>query len=518
MSDPNLFQHLETESKAAFLRIYQLDSPTPLDSVQLDHGPELKLKREDLSKVHSYKWRGAFNKIALMHEQGFAGTMIAASAGNHAQGVAVAAHRLKINATIFMPRSTPHLKQESVTEFGGEFVEIRLHGDSFDQAAAEAARFSESTGGTIIPPYDDLHVIAGQATIGLEIADQLTQAPTHVFLEVGGGGMAAGVSSVIARLYPEAKLIVVEAVNQNSMGVSIANQKQTTIETLDKFCDGTAVACPGALPFEICRRLIHECVTVTNDQVCEAIQFLWQKKRMIVEPSAALGVAAAIQYDLQPTDRPLTVVSGSNVDFMMLPKIARRGQARRPETRYYSFEIGEKHGVLSELLDNFLGNMNIIDFQYGKVAEKRAYPVIGIEVPAAEIEQLEAFFQDPDIPPHQEVTGSPTSEFRVIPFNMDLISLPFFAVIEFANRPGALRDFMRVASEMSSVCYMNYTDTGQTEGQALMGFEFANIGRQSAFIEWLESTTKFQVVTTDEVKHFHSPEDAPGRWQTMRNS
>jgi threonine dehydratase len=264
--------------------------------------------------------------------------------------------------------------------------------------------------------------------------------------------------------------------------------------------------------------LIDECVTVTNDQVCEAIQYLWQKKRIIVEPSAALGVAAALQYDLKPTDRPVTVLSGSNVDFMMLPKIARRGQARRPETRYYAFELSEKCGALADLLDNFFANMNIIDFQYGKVADDRAYPVIGIEVPHAEIERLDQFLVDPSVPPHHDITGSPASEFRVIPFNMDIISLPFFAVIEFANRPGALRDFMRYASNLSNVCYMNYTDTGQTEGQALMGFEFDNIGRQSEFLEWLLETTKFQVVPTEIVRHFNPSDNANNRWQAFRDS
>ena len=513
-----LLKLLEIETRAALNRVYQLDSPTPMDSVELDNGPVLMLKREDLSKVHSYKWRGSYNKIASMHEQNFSGELVAASAGNHAQGVAVAANRLQLPATIFMPRSTPHLKQDSVRNFGGEFVQIRLFGDSYEESAAEAKRFAAETGGAVIPPYDDVQVIAGQSTIGIEIFDSLKQAPTHVFLEVGGGGMAAGVASVLKRLYPQAKLIVVESVDQDCMGVSIAMGKRTTIENLDRFCDGTAVSCPGELPFRICQELIDDCVTVTNDQVCEAIQFLWQKKRTIVEPSAALGVAAAIQYDLKPEDRPATVLSGSNVDFMMLPKIARRGQAHRPEQRYYAFEIDEQSGSLTALLDNFLGNMNIIDFQYGKVAEDKAYPVIGIEVPQTEIEQLDRFLADPSIPPHHDVSGSAASEFRVIPFNVDILSFPFFAVIEFANRPGALRDFMRYASELASVCYMNYTDTGQTEGQALMGFEFDNIGRQSEFLEWLQESTNFQVVPMNEVKHFNSSEDANTRWKTLRDS
>ncbi|MFK7766713.1 MAG: pyridoxal-phosphate dependent enzyme [Mariniblastus sp.] len=518
LNDAQLLARLEVETASALKRVYELDSITPLDSVELEQGCTLLLKREDLSTVHSYKWRGSFNKIASMCEQGFKGAMVAASAGNHAQGVAVVAHRMKLPATIFMPRSTPLLKQDSVKQFGGEFVEIRLFGDSFDDASAEAKRFAAETNAAIIPPYDDLQVIAGQSTIGEEIADAVEVEPTHVFLEVGGGGMAAGVASVMKRRFPAAKLIVVEAIDQDSMGVSIKNGKPTTLEVLDRFCDGTAVRRPGELPFQICKQLIDETMTVSNDQVCEAIQFLWQKKRTIVEPSAGLGVAAAMQYNLQPTDCPITVLSGSNVDFMMLPKIARRGQARRPERRYYAFEIGEKTGALSGLLDNFLINMNIIDFQYGKVANDKAYPVIGVEVPHSEITQLDKFLSDPCVPRHHAVTGTAAAEFRVIPFNVELLSLPFFAVIEFANRPGALRDFMRVASGLASVCYMNYTDTGQTEGQALMGFEFDNIGRQSTFLEWLESSTKFQRVPIKVVQHFNSQADATSRWETLRES
>ncbi len=515
---PELLRLLKLETRAALDRIYQLDQPTPLDSIELESGATLTLKREDLSVVHSYKWRGSFNKILAMHESGFTGKLVAASAGNHAQGVAVTAKRLNLPATIFMPRSTPVLKQESVKSFGGEFIQIQLHGDSFDEAAREAHRFAEGSGGVVIPPYDDLQVIAGQATIGIEIAKELELPPTHIFLEVGGGGMASGVASVAKEKFPSAKLIVVEAVDQNSMGVSLAKGQRTTIDTLDRFCDGTAVACPGEIPFKLCQHLIDEWITVTNDQVCEAIQYLWQKKRTIVEPSAALGVAGAIQYPLTADDRPLTVLSGSNVDFMMLPKIARRGQVKRPETRYYAFEINEQHGAMAELLDRFFANMNIIDFQYGKVSETNAYPVIGIEVPHNEIKLLDQFLVDPSAPPHHDITGSPGSEFRVIPFNIDLIAFPFFAVIEFANRPGALRDFMRIASTLSSVCYMNYTDTGQTEGQALMGFEFDNIGRQSEFMEWLQATTKFQVVPTEIVRHFSPSSDAELRWKSLGDS
>ncbi len=518
-SDEQLLARLAAETSSALERVYQLDLSTRMDPLELpellNSGCRLWLKREDLSNVHSYKWRGAYNKIKSLVEQGFTGKLVAASAGNHAQGVAVAAARLKLQATVFMPRTTPLLKQDSVKRLGGQFVAICLEGDSFEEAAEFAWKFVEQEGGVFIPPYDDLHVIAGQSTIGMEIAACGFE-PTHVFLPIGGGGMAAGVASVLRRQFPNVKLIGVEAENQHSMTLSIEQGSRQKIDWLDRFCDGTAVSCPGALTFRICEMLLDECMVISNDQVCEAIQYLWQKLRLIVEPSAGLGVAAALATPLSKHDQPVTVLSGSNVDFMTLPKIAMRGQAKRPETKYYAFEIGEQAGALARLLDQFSGNMNIIDFQYGKVDESDAYPVIGIEVPHDSIDQLHQRLADPKIPHHVDVTGSAASEFRVIPFNVDLLQLPWFAVIYFANRPGALRDFMHQASQFANVCYMNYTDTGQTEGQALMGFEFKLLERQSAFLDWLQdSQIKFDVVDIEVVRHFTGSVDSPTGWKEI---
>ena len=501
LSDRELLTRLSLETQAA-RRIYEVEGQTRCDSVTLDSGCELLLKREDLSKVHSYKWRGSYNKIASIVEKGFGGTLVCASAGNHAQGVALSAARLKFQATIFMPLSTPLLKQRAVRKLGGPFVEIRLCGDSFDQASEEAYRFAAETGAEMIAPYDDIKVVAGQSMIGVELSNAVRRTPTHAFLEIGGGGMASGVSSVLRKRYPDIKIIGVEAAGQNSMGLSVAAGERKTLEELDRFCDGTAVATPGELPFRLCSILLDEFTIATNDEVCQAIQFLWQKNRIMVEPSAALGVAAAQKYELTENDYAITVLSGSNVDFMALPKIAKRGQTDRPEERYFCFEIGEKPGELIGLLDQFFSNMNIIDFQYGKVANEVARPVIGVEVPAADAEALEVFFKRDDLPKHEEVTGQAATEFRVIPFRPDTLSHPFFAVVTFSNRPGALRDFMRGASKFANVCYMNYTDSGQTEGQALMGFEFENKSKRDQFTAWLEdSATRHDPIAIDQVLH-----------------
>ena len=502
LSGEQLLEQLRQETLAATDRVYQLDSATPLDELTLPNGCRLKLKREDTSTVHSYKWRGAMNKIVSLYETGFRGALIAASAGNHAQGVALAAKKLKLKATIFMPVSTPKVKQQAVKNFGGDLVEIRLHGDKFDEAALAAKAFADANDGQIIAPYDDLLVIAGQSTIGVEIVNDLKAAPTHVFLPIGGGGMAAGVASVLRIAFPDAKLIGVEANQQDSMGTSVAAGQPTTLPAVDRFCDGTAVARPGQLNFKICQTLLDGFTSVNNDEVCNAIQYLWNEMRIIVEPSAALGVAAARKANLEPSDLALTVLSGSNVDFMTLPQIAKRGRDDIPEERYFCFEIGEKPGQLIGVLDHFFSTMNIIDFQYGKVADEIAYPVIGVEVPRSEHDQLEAFLKDPAIPPFKEVTGAASVAFRVIPFRVDLLENPFFAVIGFPNRPGALRDFMRVASQYANVCYMNFVDSGQELERALMGFETKTKEQAKDFRQWLiESETLFEEIPMETIKH-----------------
>lgn len=514
LTDDQLLDRLAAETKAAAGRIYALHPATSIDTVSLPNGTPLSLKREDISTVHSYKWRGSGNKISKICDAGFKGQLVAASAGNHAQGVAVVAARQKLNATIFMPLSTPLLKQESVRTFGGEFVKIRLFGDSFDESQREAIRFAEESGATFIPPYDDLDVIAGQSTIAVEFLDQLPELPTHVFIGIGGGGVAAGIASVIKRQHPDIQVIGVEGAGQDSMSRSIEAGERITLDTLDKFCDGTAVAKPGKLPFRLCSMLLDDCMRVSNDDACHAIQFLWQSMRVIVEPSAGLGVAAAMATEFRPGDRPLAILSGSNVDFMMLPKIARMGQVQRPETRYYQFELSEKAGSLIGLLDRFFVNMNIIDFQYGRMSDDVAYPTIGVEVPHSALADLEEFLSDSSVPPYQEVTGSAASNFRVIPFRVDRLKMPFFAVIEFANRPGALREFMRGASRLANVCYMNYTDTGQTEGQALMGFDFDDIARQTEFLDWLEgSEIPYQPVPIHSVQQLTAGVESSDNWK-----
>ncbi|MDP1563550.1 MAG: pyridoxal-phosphate dependent enzyme [Pirellulaceae bacterium] len=496
-SETSLLPALWTEIEAAQQRVYRADQATRCEMVSLPDGRPLWLKREDTSRVHSYKWRGAFNKLACLVEQGFIGTVVAASAGNHAQGVALAAQTMQVPAVIYMPRTTPLLKQEAVRRLGQQWVEVRLIGDRYDQAAQAARQFVETHGGEYLHPFDDLQVIAGQATMATELDEQI--APDLVLLEIGGGGMAAGVASVIRRRFPSAKIVGVEVVGQDSMQQSLQAGRPVTLPQVTRFCDGTAVATPGQLTFALCRELLDDVWIVDERQVCTAIEWLWNESRVVVEPSAGIGVAAALATDrhtsfcdatmggayaalgLKPDARLLTVLSGANVDFLTLPVIARKGRLSPKERRYYCFEIPERSGTLIGLLDQFLSDINIIDFQYGKTDARRAFPVIGVEAFPAELLQLEAKLSRSPLHFHS-VTNATAVEYRVVPFQPSLAHWPVFATVEFPDRPGALSEFMRQIVGLTNVCYFNYTETGQSIEQALMGFEFKDAAQRDTFL------------------------------------
>jgi threonine dehydratase len=470
---------------------------TPCQVVSLPDGRSLWLKREDTSRVHSYKWRGAFNKLAWLVEGGFRGSVVAASAGNHAQGVALAAHTLHVHAVLFMPRTTPLLKQQAVRRLGGPWVEVRLVGDRYDQAAAAARDFLKTRSGEYLHPFDDLQVIAGQATMAWEVPDQVD--PDLVLLEIGGGGMAAGVASVVRQRFPMAKIVGVEVVGQNSMQQSLQAGHPLTLPHVTRFCDGTAVATPGQLTFQLCRELLDEVWVVDERQVCTAIEWLWNECRVVVEPSAGIGVAAALSTDsdqsfCDPTLRAasaalglpadaklLTVLSGANVDFLTFPLIARKGRLSPKQRRYYCFEIPERSGTLIGLLDQFLADINIIDFQYGKTDAQRAFPVIGVEAFPDELNQLETKLSRAPLHFHA-VTQATAVEYRVVPFQPSLANLPVFATVEFPDRPGALLEFMRQIVGQTNLCYFNYTETGQNIEQALMGFEFGDAAQRETFL------------------------------------
>jgi threonine dehydratase len=481
-------QALFREVMLARARVYRLAAPTPLEEVHDPFaGGSFLLKREDLSPIHSYKWRGAFNKLAVLVESGKPRRVVAASAGNHAQGVSIAASRLNLHARIFMPTSTPALKVREVKRFAGASVDVVLEGDTFDEASALASEFAATNDAVIIPPFDDLQVIAGQGTIGDEIVSSGTR-PKIAYLQIGGGGLAAGVACVLRTFDPSIHIVGVEGAGQAKMAAAVDAGHRVLLDRIDRFCDGTAVRIAGQITYPLCADLIDEFVTVTNDEVCAAMQFLWDARRLVPEPSGAMGVAALLRdrATSKGANGPaLAILSGANMDFATLARIPARAGVGLMRRHYYEFEIAERNGSLVELLERIgSAGANIIDFQYGKVDPDQALPVIGFEGTPDQLVALEANIRALTVP-FREVSARPDVDFRVIPLRFDLCAMPLFAVIDFPERAGALRDFMRTVSDVTNICYFNYQTTGETEGHAMMGFEFATAHDRRAFLDRL---------------------------------
>ncbi|MEM1166716.1 MAG: pyridoxal-phosphate dependent enzyme [Planctomycetota bacterium] len=469
-------------------RVYRLYAPTPIEPVLLPSGRQAWLKREDLSPINSYKWRGAFNKMSIVLGESPGRAVVAASAGNHAQGVAAAAAKLGCRATIFMPRSTPEVKIRSVRRLGGDAIRIELVGDTFDDASAAAREFMEREGAAMIAPFDDPEVIAGQGTIGDEIVTSAIR-PDIVFLEIGGGGMAAGVACVLRTYFGDAvRLVGVEGEGQASMTAAMDAGEPITLDRLDRFCDGTAVRRTGSVTFPLCRSMLDEIVLVSNAEVSTAIRMLWESARIIPEPSGALGMAAMLRFErdghLAGAITPLTIVSGSNIDFAMLSLIARRAAIGATAHRYYEFTLAERAGELVTLLES-LPPLQIVEFQYGKTNASEAHAVIGFEGSDDELTELaravESLGQDA-----RPVTGKDRVEYRVIPLEPQLFSIPVYLSIDFPERAGAMLEFMHRVRDIANICYFNYQYTGEAEGHSLLAFEFASEADRTEFLHRIE--------------------------------
>ena len=492
MDRETFLQQLREEILFARRRVYEIGARTPLQSIQMEDGLSLFVKREDLSPIHAYKWRGAYNCIAQLDPAARARGVITASAGNHAQGVALAARHLGMKALIYMPESTPRMKQIAVKRHGGEQVEIRLFGDTYDAASTEAHQIAEQDGLTYIHAYDDLAVMAGQGTLADEVV-MSGQGPFDVaFLQVGGGGMAAATATWLKLHFPGIHIIGVEGVGQASMAAAIQAEHPVALEKVDVFCDGTAVRKVGQLTHPVCAAMIDEWMTVSNDEVCAAIQFLWEQLRCIPEPSGAMGVAAALKKREQLAGkRVLTLLCGANMDFEQIASVARRAAVGAAHRRYLKIHIPENKGAMYALLNALPETVNIADFQYGKIHASQAAPVIGFDVDEMQFAHLQRALSDGGYA-CSEVTSETDVDFRMIHYDPKLFSLPQFITLEFHERPGALCDFLREVSPHANLCYFNYVYSGERVGRALLGFEFENREAHDAFTGHLDNAAAYR--------------------------
>src|SRR5689334_6072005 len=354
-------------------RVYDVATVTPLDSA-----PRLSrrlvnnilFKREDLQEVFSFKLRGAYNKIAHLSESAAKRGVICASAGNHAQGVALAARKRGIPATIVMPQTTPHIKVQSVIDLGGEAV---LHGDEYDVAYEHAMELTRERHLIYVHAFDDPDVIAGQGTIGMEILRQSGTAPDAIFVPVGGGGLIAGIAVYVKSLYPHTKIIGVEPEDAAAMYESLRAGKRVPLERVGIFADGVAVKRVGEETFNLCREHVDEILLVDTDEICAAIQDVFEDTRSIVEPAGALAVAGVKKWVARERcqgKRIVCINSGANMNFDRLRHVAERADVGGAREALLSVEIPEERGSFLKFLET-LGRRSVTEFNY-RLEEGRA--------------------------------------------------------------------------------------------------------------------------------------------------
>lgn len=372
--------------KSAADKLKGIASKTPLIS-NLQYSKKFQsnifFKREDLQQVRSYKIRGAYNKMSSLTEMEIENGIICASAGNHAQGVALSCKLLKIKGTIYMPSPTPNQKIEQVRMFGEDYINILLEGDTFDDSYYAAKSECERLNKTFIHPFNDEKVIEGQATVGLEILSQTNKPIDYIFIPVGGGGLASGLSTIFKELSPQTKIIGVEPEGAPSMSLSIKNNRNTEIKHIDKFVDGAAVRRVGEITFPICKENLDSMITVPEGKICQTILELYNRDAIVVEPAGALSVTALDFFkDEIKGKNVVCLISGSNNDITRTAEIKERALLYSNLKHYFIIKFPQRAGALKEFVVDILGpNDDITHFEYTKKANRENdVAVVGIEL------------------------------------------------------------------------------------------------------------------------------------------
>jgi threonine dehydratase len=403
----------------AYERIKGVVAKTPLQfnkRLSEEFQAEVYLKREDLQPVRSYKLRGAYNRISLLTQEERENGTVTASAGNHAQGVALSCSKLNIKGVIVMPKNTPRQKIERVRTIGGNHIEITLFGDTYDEAYEYAQNLSNNESKVFIHPFNDLHVIAGQGTIGLEILKEIHE-PDVVVLPVGGGGILAGVGTLLKEKSSKTEIIGVEPKLAASMAASFVANKVVTLETIDKFVDGAAVKTVGELTFQLAKKSVSKLLTVEEGKICKEMIALYQNEGIVTEPAGALSVAAL--EELRPNlkgKKVVCVISGGNNDISRYSEIIERSLVYQGLKHYFIVEFSQRPGALRQFLDKALGpNDDITLFEYMKKNNRESGPaLVGIELSKKEdYEQLTKRMKDLGIKFEQIIKDSDLFRFLV---------------------------------------------------------------------------------------------------------
>jgi threonine dehydratase len=375
---------------SAHLVLKEVVTRTPLQNIPTlsdKYDCNVFLKREDLQVVRSFKIRGAYHLINSLSQEELANGIVCASAGNHAQGVAYSCNALKIRGKIFMPSTTPRQKVTQVKLFGGSFVDVVLIGDTYDDAYTEAMKASGQFGMTFIHPFDDLKIIAGNGTVGMEIMEKMKSPIDYIFLTIGGGGLASGVGAYVKKVSPSTKIIGVEPEGAPSMTQAFAQNEVVTLGEIDKFIDGAAVKRVGDKTFRICRDVLDDLLLVPEGKVCTSILDLYNENAIVAEPAGALPIAALDLYKDQIKGKNVVcIVSGGNNDIDRMQEIKERSLIYEGLKHYFTVNFPQRAGALREFLDEVLGpNDDITRFEYTKKHNKDNGPaLVGIELKSRE--------------------------------------------------------------------------------------------------------------------------------------
>jgi len=458
--------------------VYDVAIESPLEPAKLLSarlGAPVWFKREDLQPVFSFKLRGAYNKIAHLDEATRGRGVIAASAGNHAQGVALAAQRLGCRATIVMPVTTPSIKVDAVRALGAEVV---LHGDSFEGAVAHSQALRAELGATYIHPYDDLDVIAGQGTIGMELLRQMPRGMEAVFVPVGGGGLIAGIAAYLKRLQPGIRVIGVEPLDADALSRSLAAGERVKLDQVGLFADGVAVSQVGEHTFELCRQFVDEVVLVSTDEICAAIKDVFQENRSILEPAGALAVAGLKAWSEQHRDRPapgnlVAILSGANTNFDRLRFVAERAELGEQREAILAVTIPERPGSFRAFCER-IGRRSITEFNYRYADPSRAHIFVGMQVAdRAETRQLLEHLRADGLEA-EDLSDNEMAKLHIrhlVGGRAPSVTHEKVLRFEFPERPGALLRFLDRMNQGWNISLFHYRNHGADYGRVLVGIQ-----------------------------------------------
>ncbi|MEM8804615.1 MAG: threonine ammonia-lyase, biosynthetic [Cyanobacteria bacterium P01_G01_bin.38] len=468
--------HADYLKRILTARVYDVAQETPLEvapnlSARLNN--KMLLKREDMQSVFSFKLRGAYNKMAQLSPDRLAQGVIAASAGNHAQGVALGAKQLGTRAIIVMPTTTPQVKVDAVKARGGEVI---LYGETFDEAYTHARQLEAEKGMTFVHPFDDPDVIAGQGTIGMEILRQYQQPIHAIFVAIGGGGLISGIAAYVKRLHPEIKIIGVEPIDANAMYQSLKVGHRVKLSQVGLFADGVAVSEVGEETFWLCQQYVDDVILVGTDDTCAAIKDVFEDTRSIVEPAGGLAIAGAKAYVKREgiTDQTLVAIAcGANMNFDRLRFVAERAELGEQREAIFAVTIPEKPGSLRRFCE-CIGKRNLTEFNYRIADETAAHIFVGLQVQnRADAINMKDIFEENGFKT-LDLTDDELTKMHLrhmVGGRSPLAQNELLYRFEFPERPGALMKFVSTMSPNWNISLFHYRNNGADYGRIVVGMQ-----------------------------------------------